>query len=121
MRSLVGRRVPVLLGTFTLLVAAFGPGEKGSWTTLVASRSGAAVLSSSLAGDAVLAAKPESKSWARAHRMGHAWSLLAALALAALAAAALRWRLLVLAIGWACLTRLGCARAVRAPPRLRLV
>jgi hypothetical protein len=115
MRSFVGRRVPVLLGTVMLLVVAVAPREIASWAAPAAARSGAAMLLPSLAGDAVLGAKPEPRRWARAHRIDHAWPLVAAVAPAAVAV--LRWRLPGLAVGRACLARSCCAGAVRAPPR----
>jgi hypothetical protein len=121
MCSLFGRRVPVLLGAFMLLVVVVAPRGIASQTAPVASSSGAAVLLSSPAGDAVLAAKPEPREWGRAHRVGHVWPLSPVTAVAAVAAAVLRWsRLSALTVGRARLAVLCFVGAIRAPPRLRL-
>jgi hypothetical protein len=121
MCSLLGRRVPVLFGTFVLLVIAVAPSEFASQSVPVAPGSGAALLLSSPAGDAVLSAKPEPRGWRGAQRIGHAWPLSAIIAGAAVAAAVLRWsRFYALTAGRAGLAVLCLVGAVRAPPRLRL-
>lgn len=120
MYSLVDRRVLVLLGTLMLLIVVSAPREIASRAAPVASRSGAAMLLSSPAGDAVLTAKPDPRQWGRAHRIGHAWPLSAVMAVA-ITAAVRRWsRLSVPTVGRARLALLCRARAVRAPPHLQL-
>ncbi len=122
MHSLLDRRLPVLFGTFVLLVIVVASRETASQPVpVVAPRSGTAVFLSSPAGDAVLAAKPEPRRWGGAHRIDHAWPFSAVIVGAAVAAAVLRWsRLSALAVGRDRSAILCFVGAVRAPPRLRL-